>query len=260
MVYTQLQLREVFHLEFLRWLGRKVKMNCYALKGGVNLRFFFHSKRYSEDMDLDIRSIEVEALKDKVIGIFSSPTFQNNLKSIGIENIILPDITKAKQTQTTQRFKVHLLSRAGEELFTKIEFSRRRLERGAVVETVSNNILRQYRLPPVLVPHYDIYSMAVQKIRALALRRVIQARDIFDLYILSSQYRLPENKEYCQISKKEFSLACENLFEVGFDLFHNTVISYLAEEEISLYDNPSLWDEIKLKVYDFIKELEGNYA
>ena len=231
MVYNQLQLREVFHLEFLRWLGRKVKMNCYILKGGVNLRFFFHSIRYSEDMDLDTCGVEVEVLKDKVMGIFSSPTFQSNLRSIGIENVVLPDITRAKQTQTTQRFKVHLFSRSGEELFTKVEFSRRGFKKGAVVDTVSNDILRLYKLPPILVSYYDIYSMTAQKIRALALRKVIQARDIFDLYILSSQYQPQKNKKRGEVSKNEFSAAYKNVFEVGFNQFQDTVISYLAEDE-----------------------------
>jgi len=36
-VFNQLQLREIFHLELLRWLGRKLKAENYALKGGVNL-------------------------------------------------------------------------------------------------------------------------------------------------------------------------------------------------------------------------------
>jgi len=34
--YNSLQLREVFHLEFLRWLGRKMKVKHYAVKGGAN--------------------------------------------------------------------------------------------------------------------------------------------------------------------------------------------------------------------------------
>ena len=45
--YTLLQIREVFHMEFLRVLGKKIKPSYYALKGGVNLRLFFHSIRYS---------------------------------------------------------------------------------------------------------------------------------------------------------------------------------------------------------------------
>ena len=64
-IYNSLQLREVFHLEFLRWLGRSVKSEAYAVKGGVNLRLFFRSFRYSEDMpngeDKDINNSGVVA-------------------------------------------------------------------------------------------------------------------------------------------------------------------------------------------------------
>ena len=66
---NSLQLREVFHIEFLRWLGRKVKAGHYAVKGGANLRFFFKSFRYSEDMDLDARVIRVVQLKEIVMKI-----------------------------------------------------------------------------------------------------------------------------------------------------------------------------------------------
>ena len=118
-----LAIREVFHLEFVRWLAHKIKPENYVLKGGVNLRFFFKSIRYSEDMDLDLRGVKVEILKQKVIKILQSIIFQDNLKPFGIEKIIPPDIKKAKQTETTQRFKIHLITPGGEDFFTKIEFS-----------------------------------------------------------------------------------------------------------------------------------------
>ena len=180
MVYNSLQLRELFHIEFLRWLGRKVKAGHYALKGGVNLRFFFNSFRYSEDMDLDINGIGVDTLKDTVMKILQSSSFQDSLKPFGVERIVPPDITRAKQTQTTQRFKIHLITSASVEFFTKVEFSRRGFKGKVVAEFPSDTILREYKLPPLLVPHYDIQSTIMQKIEALATRSVIQARDIFD--------------------------------------------------------------------------------
>lgn len=36
-MHSPLQVREIFHIEFLRWLGRTVKPENYAVKGGVNL-------------------------------------------------------------------------------------------------------------------------------------------------------------------------------------------------------------------------------
>ncbi len=100
--YTPLQLQELFHLEFLRWLGRKVSSEFYALKGGMDLRFFFKSFRYSEDMELDVRTIPVESLPKAVMNILTSKPFTENLRAFGIDKILPPDIRKAKQTGTTQ--------------------------------------------------------------------------------------------------------------------------------------------------------------
>lgn len=44
-----------------------------ALKGGCNLRFFFGSVRYSEDMDLDVVVIAKETLKNQVDRLLKSP-------------------------------------------------------------------------------------------------------------------------------------------------------------------------------------------
>ncbi|MCK4423841.1 MAG: nucleotidyl transferase AbiEii/AbiGii toxin family protein [Candidatus Omnitrophica bacterium] len=254
MVYNSLQSREIFHLEFLRRLGRKVKTGYYALKGGTNLRFFFQSFRYSEDMDLDISDVEVETLKDTVMKILKSSSFQDILKPFGVERVVPPDISKAKQTQTTQRFKIHLITSAGDDLFTKVEFSRRGFKGNIIVQPVSNIILRAYKLPPLLVSHYDVKSAIMQKIGALAARTVIQARDIFDLYVLSSQVNLNQVEEI-KVNNSLLEKAYENIFQISFEQFRDTVILYLAAEDQEVYNSSVLWDEIKLKVADLIDEL-----
>lgn len=259
-MHNQLQLREIFHLEFLRWFNRKVKSAEYALKGGANLRFFFNSFRYSEDIDLDISGIKVGILSDLVMEILKSKSFQNNLKPYTIKKIIPPDITKAKQTETTQRFKVHLLTFADEDLFTKIEFSRRAMEKGVAVETISDVILRSYGLPPLLAPHYNIQSAVMQKINAVSSRSVIQARDVFDLYILSSQWKDIGQLEFKMIEKDKLIKAYERIFEVNFEQFRDTVLSYLAEEDSHMYKTASSWDEVKLRTAGFIDELRRRYA
>ncbi|MCK4326045.1 nucleotidyl transferase AbiEii/AbiGii toxin family protein [bacterium] len=253
MVYNSLQSREIFHLEFLRWLGRKVKAEYYALKGGTNLRFFFQSFRYSEDMDLDISVVGVETLKDTVMKILKSSSFQDVLKPFGVARIVPPDISKAKQTQTTQRFKVHLITASGYDLFTKVEFSRRGFKGDIIVQPVSNVILRSYTLAPLLVPHYDIKSAIIQKIGALASRTVIQARDVFDLYILSSQINLNKMADM-KINKSLLEKAYENIFQISFEQFRDTVILYLSSEDQQIYNSSALWDEIKLKVANLVDE------
>jgi predicted nucleotidyltransferase component of viral defense system len=274
--YNQLQLREIFHLEFLRWLGRKIKAENYALKGGVNLRFFFNSFRYSEDMDLDASGIKVDTLKETVMKILEARSFQELLRPFGIEKITAPDMSKAKQTETTQRFKVHLLTAAGEDLFTKVEFSRRGFKGEMTVQPVSDAILRSYKLPPLVCPHYSAETAVLQKAEALASRSVVQARDVFDLYLLSTQADLSfprlhgspikafgDDKRNMSSPRKRESMvapallkkAKENALEISFEQFRDTVVSYLAPEDKAVYDKAAAWDDIKLKVTEFIDKI-----
>jgi len=254
-IYTPLQIREVFHLEFLRWLSRKLKAGRYCLKGGVNLRFFFKSIRYSEDMGIDTIAVRVEKIKETVVGILSCRGLSDSLKSFGIERVIPPDMTKAKQTETTQRFKIHLLTSAQEDLFTKIEFSRRGMKGKAVVEPVTASVLRSYKMAPLLVPHYDADSAIMQKIHALAHRPVLQARDIFDLFWISSQCDAADLAK--GVSKTVLKTSYGNIFQVGFAQFRDTVVAYLGEEDKKVYSSPEVWDEIKLKSAHFLEELKS---
>lgn len=252
--YNSLQVREVFHLEFLRWFGKKTAAGNYALKGGVNLRFFFNSSRYSEDMDLDVANIHIDTLKNNVMKILQASAFQDSLRLFGVEKVVPPDISKAKQTETTQRFKVHLITSSGEDLFTKVEFSRRGFRGTAEVEPVANIILRNYKMPPILVPHYDVRSAAIQKIEALAGRSAVQARDVFDLYLLSSQYKTAEGSLKMPGSH-HMAKAQENALGIDFKQFQDTVVPYLAPEDQLTYRTSASWDEIKLEVAHFINEI-----
>ena len=256
--YNSLQLRELFHIEFLRRLGRTVKAENYAVKGGVNLRFFFKSIRYSEDMDLDVRGISSFKLKEAVMGILNNRPFQENLKPFGIISIRVPDITKAKQTETTQRFKIHLIVSSGEDLFTKIEFSRRGFAGNVLVQAVDDVILRSYKLAPLLAPHYDNLSAVAQKLSALAGRTAVQARDIFDLYILNSQYA--SGDKFNGLEPDTLSKAYERVFEVEFEQFRDTVVSYLSIDDQTIYDSPKSWEEVRLKVANFIEEARKPHA
>jgi predicted nucleotidyltransferase component of viral defense system len=257
--FNPLQIREIFHIEFLRWFGRRAKTGCYVLKGGVNLRLFYRSQRYSEDMDLDISNISVNVVREIILDIISSTAFISGLKPFGIEGIKVPDMSKAKQTQTMQRFKIHLFTSAGEDLFTKIECSRRGFAGNAIVESASEQILRAYKVPPLLVPHYDLSSAVKQKITALASRTAIQARDIFDLYLLTSQGE-PSRFGSTGLQEGVLRRAYENVFEISFLQFRDTVFAYLSAEDQDLYVSEASWQEIQLKTARFIEELQKENA
>lgn len=257
--YNFLQIIEIFHLEFLRWFGRKVKSSHYAVKGGVNLRLFFKSFRYSEDIDIDVKGVSVVDIKKAVLDILTAGSFIGNLKPFGVNGVVPPNMVKAKQTETTQRFKVHLITAGGEDLFTKIEFSRRGFLGEVLVQAVSDEVLRAYKLTPLLVPHYDVWSAITQKVLALAARSSIQARDIFDLYVLNSQYDPAGDKEV-RLKCADIKKAHDNIFEVSFDQFRDTVISYLSQNDQGAYASVAAWDEVKLKVAHFVSSLRGQDA
>jgi len=254
-MYNLLQQREIFHLEFLRWFGRKADPRCYALKGGVNMRFFFESIRYSEDMDFDLSEIRVDIIQDIVLKILNTRDFIDNLRPYGIQGISIPDMGKAKKTETTQRFKIHLITFAGEDLFTKVEFLRRGLEDGIEVNAIPDSKLRTYKLTPVIVPHYNAISSAIQKIGALAGRPAVQARDIFDLYILSPKITSSEINKLKIPKKDKLEKAYENLFSVTFEQFRDSVGSFLTSNEQARYNSSLVWDEIKLKVVSLLEEM-----
>jgi hypothetical protein len=84
-----------------------------------------------------------------------------------------------------QRWKVQLRQLTPPATFpTKIEFSRRMLDEGLTLDAAEPELIRRYRLYPVLEQHYGVAAAFAQKIAALALRTETQARDFFDLKLL----------------------------------------------------------------------------
>ncbi len=248
------QKREVFHLAFLRALTRSVPLSSFVLKGGCNLRFFFGSIRYSEDMDLDASGLPVYVLRDKVMAVLDSSGLADTLRTYGIERIQPPEISRAKQTETVQRFKVHLLTVAGEDLSTKIEFSRRGFDSPIRPESVSTAILAAYRMTPLIVPHYTAVAAARQKIQALVSRRQPEARDIFDLYTLSSQPEVSSSDLIENFARSKALGARERIYSIGYAQYRDTVLDFLGPEDRAAYDSSQIWDEIRLRVVSLLEQ------
>lgn len=96
---------EIFHLLFLQNFSAQTSPNLYAIKSGCNLRFFFDSVRYSEDLDVDVITIQKQTLENKVNKILHSASFIKLLQEYDINQIT---VSLPKQTLTTQRWKIQL--------------------------------------------------------------------------------------------------------------------------------------------------------
>lgn len=101
-----IQAVEYFHLQVSRLLLAGPDKGSFAIKGGCNLRFFFESPRYSEDIDFDVgERVPVHALKDRMTKLLSGPALTLNLRNRGIE---VASASAPKQTETTQRWRIAL--------------------------------------------------------------------------------------------------------------------------------------------------------
>ena len=257
-MYNDRQLREIFHFCFLDRFIRASDPRLYVLKGGVNLRFFFHSPRYSEDMGLDVLAGNVTTLAKNVYKIFSDAAFMRSLKSFGIEGIKISDPNKAKQTQTTQRFRARLVTTSGDQLPTKIEFSRRTTNiADAAFDKIDPDIARAYRKLSYSCQHYSGHSAVVQKIRALAGRAVTQARDVFDLAILhAAGYVKPDLIQHT-ISLTTRQQAINNLLGLSFQDYTGQVVEFLDTEIRKDYDQRIAWETMQETV---LSQLSDEYS
>jgi len=246
MPYDFFDLREFFHLSFLRHLSLKLIGRTYAVKGGICLRFFHRSPRLSMDMDLDIESqVSVDRLKKIVDSILENRSFLSAFVPHSVTGI---RATKTKQTETTQRWKVGLRWSGKEPLPTKIEFSRRTKGLKSSSGIPDAELLSHYKTAPFAVLYYDTAQMAIQKIRALASHSRYAVRDLFDLHhLLSTAGGLPENLRI-EVDSEEIERAANKVEEFSFREFKEQVLPFLSEAVMTLYREPKAFEDLKDEV------------
>jgi len=242
---------ELFHLMFLRHFSMQIDSNLYAIKGGCNLRFFFGTVRYSEDLDIDVCTIAQETLESKVNKLLSSPPLLKVLQGYGITQL---EVSTPKQTPTTQRWKIQLHTEQAELPYhTKIEFSRRNKKIETEMASVDMRLCQVYRLPPIRLSHYGLTNAITQKVLALAHRSLTQARDIFDLYLLLHLNR--PNLSF-SFEKNTLAKAEEALLSIGFSDYKSQVVNFLEVEEQAIYNDQDYWSKISNEVFQYLNGIE----
>jgi predicted nucleotidyltransferase component of viral defense system len=236
---------EFFHLALLGQLSTQLDQQLYAVKGGCNLRFFFSSPRYSEGLDVDIEHVAEATLRNKLDRLIRGRPLALVLRT---QSLHLERVSAPKQTPTTQRWKIGL-THAGQQLHTKIEFSRRGLDAGVEVTPLSPVLSAQYGLVPALVSHYRPEQAVSQKVRALAGRTETQARDVFDLHHLLSRY--PNLRS--TLSDEIRQSALERAQSVTFDAFVAQVVAYLPPEQQKAYASETAFDAMLLACLELLE-------
>jgi len=138
-------------------------------------------------------------------------------------------------------------------LHTKIEVSRRPRTQEAVTEPVDGEILAEFQLLPLLVPHYPLDAALRQKVGAMANRRVAQARDVFDLALLFA--RAGGSVDALLAVRENLPRALDRAMGVSWDEFQAHVVSYLRPEQQAAYASRNAWDALQLAVVERLGSL-----
>ena len=245
---TNAQITELFHLAFLDVLSKRLDPARYVLKGGANLRFFFASARFSEDIDLDISGKAPWGLEDKVDAVLGSGALKILLR---VGDLSIAEFSKPKQTATTRRWKVGVgISGRDEIVRTKIEFSNRKSEGSYRLESIPSSVVAPYALRSPSVQHYTDDTPTEQKVRALAGRSETQARDVFDLDLLLRRRPLAPGS----LDAEVLTEAGERTLQLPYGAFRDQVLPFLEPDALELYEDEAAWEQMQTFVAGRLEE------
>jgi len=245
---SPIQIIELFHVAFLDVLPKRVDRHRYVLKGGGNLRYFFGSERYSEDLDLDLSAEPPWRLREKVDAILAGGPLPLLLRKAGL---VIAEANAQKQTDTTQRWKLALAPPSGDVVHTKVEFSNRNGDDRYRLDAIPGRIVSPYALRAPTVQHYIDDAPTEQKVAALAGRPETQARDVFDLELL---LRL-RPRSVDDIPPELRSKAAEIALELPYEAFRDQVLPFLEEDAREMHEGEEAWHAMQVLVAE---ALEGS--
>jgi hypothetical protein len=174
------------------------------------------------------------------------------MRTYGIADITVNDPAKAKHTETTQRFRVQLVSSGGTRFPSKVEFSRRATSRGQsskeadakAMEQIDAEVARRYNRLTFRCQHYTGEAAVIQKVLALAGRPVTQARDVFDLDILRRGGYMQGIRLQEILGRRRCAAALENLESLSFEDYSGQVAEFLDDEHRREYGHRAAWDAL----------------
>lgn len=258
MVPTPVTAREAVHLLILQSLSGGRGGSGITVKGGVNLRLFFRSVRYSEDMDLDGRAQARDGIRAVISGLFEDRAFLQRLRRLGIRELD-PGEGPNKDTETTFRYKFGVVVPGGVRYSTKVEVSFRERHEAdrAVIEAPLAEILGAYGMEALEVRHYVREAAVRQKLEALGGRREAQARDVFDLHLLA-----PDPAPDALVRFLTKTMAAGRLQEararalaISYAEYHGQVLEFLDDQARQQYAAEQAWDDMRLGVVALIESV-----
>jgi hypothetical protein len=252
---TPVEIAESFHLAFLQALATRANLSAWALKGGGNLRFFYGSVRFSEDIDLDTFDIEPWAFQERVDQTLASDLLRRTLGLLGSR---IDHLNPKERSETKSKWVVGVRQPSETEpIYTQIEVSHREYpyREFANVEPVAGTAVARYSaaLRRPTFGHYLPRAAVAQKIDALGGRDVRQPRDVFDLDLL---FRIaPDAVSRGDVDEAGLRAALTRLFEIGYDEYRARVLSFIEPDALPLYESSAAWESMQVTVAERLEAL-----
>jgi predicted nucleotidyltransferase component of viral defense system len=220
-------------------LGVRVDQARYVLKGGANLRYFFASERYSEDIDIDLIRPVPWSFEEQVQKVLGSQALERLLATAELR---LAEHPPGKQTETAHRWRLAIEVPGQEEpVRSKVEFSNRDDGGDYELAYLPGAVVRAYALRPPSVQHYRTTAATAQKVSALVGRVQTQARDVFDLELLLRRQVL----ERGILDPGLLETAAERAMEQDYATFRDQVLPFLEPGAAELISSPAAWEQIQ---------------
>jgi hypothetical protein len=251
---TERHVVELFHLAFLGALREAAGRDEFIVKGGANLRFYFGSPRYSEDLDLDVPDAAPTRFSEKMARALDGRLLHRVLAADGIE---IDRMNQVERSQTKEKWKIGLRHPSlGYSASTRVEVSYREYpypHDASVTEPMGSEMRRAYphlRLP--LVRHYLPAAAITQKIVALKDRSLTQPRDVFDLDILFRGY--PRALAPGDVDPSLLSVAIDRIISISYPLYQAKVGAFL-EPGLEHLAAREYWDALSVSVVERLEEI-----
>ena len=257
-VQSGVEAREAVHVLLLREFRSIGPADVVVLKGGVNLRLFYGSERYSEDIDLDADFEWRSEIRRTIGRIFDDRRFHGALRRLGLRGLD-PGEGVNKDTETVFRYKFGIIGRGDVRYPTKVEVSfrdRHHADRWDL-EKIGAPFLEWYleSPSPLRIARYDRHAAVRQKLSALVGRTHVQARDVFDLHVLgfrgADNWLVPQLLD--QIETAALKAARDRALEISFGEFEGQVIEFLSDNVRDRLGNEMAWEDIRLEVAEAVE-------
>jgi len=107
-----------------------------------------------------------------------------------------------------------------------------------------------------LAPHYPLEAALRQKVRALADRREVQARDVFDLGAVLIP-RTGGSTTPLRAARLDLEAAMERAMTLSHSDYVSQVLSYLHPDHRDALGSSASWDTFQLKVVEYLDRALG---